>query len=712
MTIDPEQLEALHQAWDDRYATLRGDLMVSRLSNFGETYYLVHDPINFKNHRLTVTDYRVVSHLRDSQTVGECFQDLVDHKILQPDDSADLLSFLVRLQRMGLLNVGYNESAKLYETLEKQELQKSRGRIMGFLSITIPLAHPDQFLERTSYLFAFLFSRVFAVVWFIAMITSGVTLWGRRADFYEPFASLLATENLVFMAVAFIFLKVWHELGHGYACKLLGGRVPEMGTIIMAGMPLAYVDASAAWRFELRRHRLVVMCGGMYFESLVALVAFWIWVANPNGYWASFAYQLIVMAGLTTVLFNANPLMKYDGYFIFCELLGVQNFRPRAEAELAKIGKFLFLGIRTKIAAESLPMVLLLLGYAVLAGAYKWTVTFSLAALLCTKLMGIGILFGAYSVSMAFYAVAAKTWKYLLYAEETKPVRSRAQLVLAGAIAAIVLGAFIPVPGGLATGGIVGSQSEWRLRAATPGFLDSTEVIVGQTVAAGEPLVQLKNDEVSVAREASEAEVQWQRRVVQLASKATRLDSKQALDTLKEIQALYAYHKSKNDQLTVYSPGAGRVTQCCGPSEFGRFVETGEILATVSAGPAIVRCWMTADQIASAAIRVGKTVPVRCWADGVAHRNGVVTSIASDGIHELSEEDWAMTILAGEALHVDPESGATNESLFHVDVELPDYAAQPIPGTRAKVLFARRYQPLAAYGIGIVSKFLMQLYAE
>ncbi len=140
-------------------------------------------------------------------------------------------------------------------------------------------------------------------------------------------------------------LKVWHELGHGYACKLFGGRVPEMGCKLIVGMPLAYVDASAAWSFPRRRDRILVMLGGMYFELLLAVPAALVWAAWPHSALGACAYQIVFMSGVATILFNINPLMKYDGYFILGDMLGISNLQARSVQEVKRVLKARVLGI-------------------------------------------------------------------------------------------------------------------------------------------------------------------------------------------------------------------------------------------------------------------------------------------------------------------------------------------------------------------------------
>ena len=255
------------------------------------------------------------------------------------------------------------------------------------------------FLTRTAPRMKWLFSQGFVAIWLVAAVAALSIVFNRTDEFFKPFNSLLATENLPFLWLSFIGLKIWHELGHGYACKIYGGAVPEMGMLLICGTPAAYVDASAAWSFPERWKRLTVMLGGMYFESIVAIPAVFVWAFSASPMLSSCAYQLVMMASLITVLFNANPLMKYDGYFIAGELLGIQNLRGRSD-QLIKDGlKKLFLGLEPKASTLSFRERVILLVYGVAASIYKTLLVISIAVIIAMKFPFVGLALAAFQLT-------------------------------------------------------------------------------------------------------------------------------------------------------------------------------------------------------------------------------------------------------------------------------------------------------------------------
>src|SRR4029077_13640502 len=132
------------------------------------------------------------------------------------------------------------------------------------------------------------------------------------------------------MSVSFLVLKALHELGHGYAVKAFGGTVHEIGIMFLVFAPMPYVDASAASEFRSKWQRALVGAAGMLVEVFIAALALYVWLAVEQGLVRAFAYNVIVVAGISTVIFNGNPLLRYDGYYILSDLLEIPNLAQRA----------------------------------------------------------------------------------------------------------------------------------------------------------------------------------------------------------------------------------------------------------------------------------------------------------------------------------------------------------------------------------------------
>ncbi|NIO11783.1 MAG: peptidase M50, partial [Deltaproteobacteria bacterium] len=127
---------------------------------------------------------------------------------------------------------------------------------------------------------------------------------------------ILAPKNLLILWLTFPFLKAFHEFGHGFAVKVKGGEVHEMGIMLLVFTPIPYVDASAASAFRERRERVIVGAAGMMVELFIAALALFVWINIEPGPIRSLAYNVIFIAGVSSILFNGNPLLRYDAYYI------------------------------------------------------------------------------------------------------------------------------------------------------------------------------------------------------------------------------------------------------------------------------------------------------------------------------------------------------------------------------------------------------------
>jgi putative peptide zinc metalloprotease protein len=217
--------------------------------------------------------------------------------------------------------------------------------IQGFLSnllfIRIPVWDPDRFLDR----FVGLFGRFFSVaglgLWLAVIVTGLWAVAGRTDDLVASAGDILDPKGLPLLYLSFILIKVVHEFGHAFACKKLGreggsgGEVHVMGVMFLIFTPLPYVDASSSWALRRKWHRVIVGAAGMMVELAVAALAAVVWARTGAGTAAhTIAYNMIFVGSVSTLLFNGNPLLRYDGYYILSDLLEIPNLAQRGKEYL------------------------------------------------------------------------------------------------------------------------------------------------------------------------------------------------------------------------------------------------------------------------------------------------------------------------------------------------------------------------------------------
>jgi putative peptide zinc metalloprotease protein len=709
-TQSPPQPESLEAKLGDVYTAGRTDLEINRQLHDGEPIYVLHDPQGFQAHRFSLGDYRVFCSLRDDIPLAKVFAGLVDNGILVEENKEDFYRFIVALRMLNLLKHSEASSKELYEKNRRAHDATKQGGLMRLMSIKVPLVNPDAFLTRTIPFASVFFTRWFACLWLVGGIFALLTLARRASDFAEPLNGILAAGNIPYFLFSLIGLKIWHELGHGYACKRFGGRVPEMGTILMMGMPLAYVDASATWSLKSKRQRLIVMLGGMYFESMLAILSVFIWAAAGHTFVGACAYQTIITASVVTVLFNANPLMRYDGYFVMVELLGLTNLRQVATAEMKAWSKRWFLGIRPNASSDPKTWSrFAALAYAVASGIYTNMLALGIATVLAYKMPQFGLPIAGYYLFNAVGKKLIGLAKYLHSSEEAKKTGLRARVVLVGGFVAlpILIGIF-PAPTSSKVMGLLSAEHEERVRSRVSGIFQRSLVQLGDAVQPGTAVVNLQNAMIESELHAAKADVHHMKLV---------RDSFFEQDHSKYIQLTHAVDRSEHkwrdkaaqiDDLAVRTTSAGIVADYLKDNQVGRMVEVGEVVCTVVGGQARLRSYLTEEQLLLAKVEPGTSVTF-CFAGQAATRyTGKIIEYSQASVNEF--EDTALTQAGGESILIDTATGTPIDKMYLIEIDASNVPAEAVEyGRRATIRFQGKYEPLAWYVLRRINDFSARL---
>jgi putative peptide zinc metalloprotease protein len=712
-------------AMKDLTFVLRSDLHVSRQVHQGQPVYVVHDPVSFKTHRLPLSSYQLYVRLDPSKKLNENFDSLVRQNHLKRDDRESFFQLIMQLQQLNLLVLPVANGSRLHDQYVRQTKTRRRNKLLGALFMTIPLAQPDEFLTRTSHRVRWMFTQGFLAGWAAAGLCALWLVVSRFEEFTQPFNGLLATDNLPFLWAAFVVLKVWHELGHAYACKIYGGAVPEMGMILIAGTPAAYVDATSAWSFPERWKRLVVMAGGMYFESIVAIPAVFVWAFATSPLLTSCAWQLVMMASLITLLFNANPLMKYDGYFIASELVGIQNLRGRSDQYLKAWMKRIFLGlesgnslssvrksdesVETCIRGTDTGSTLILAAYGVAAAIYRTLLIFGIAAMIATRFPMIGLALAAFHLVSTLGSSGLSLGKYLLTSSETASVRGRARLVAVFALIIVpLLSLVVPVPFGVVAQGVVAAESEYFLNAETPGTLLQSLVNPGDVVNSGALLAQLENPDVTEQAQLSRAELQeallqWE------VSRSTDITKSAELEArITELKHRLLESQKQASALSITAPAGGRIARVVSSSQKGQYLNIGDQAAVVVDGRSLLRTWLNEDELGSIQRKPGTEVrfriPGRSETTFVGQLVSIEPAAESTALHD------AMTFSGGGSILLDPKTGLPLEPLFQVDISPSNETVLQLAdhGMRLSLQIPRRYESFAAWALRRVTRFVQK----
>ncbi len=664
----------------------RPELDVSRHVFGGEPAYVVMDPVSFQSHRFSQADYQVFIAINARQTLGKVFAGLVASGHLDADQEEEFYKFVLSLTQRGLLNLPLADGGRHFKRFEERREAKQKGRLMRSLFLRVPLVRPDRFLNRTMFLFKPLFTWGALVVWALCCIASLLVILSRWDEVTSPMASILALGNLPVLWTLLVVLKVIHEFGHAYACKRFGGEVPEMGAYFIMFTPCAYVDASASWGFTSRWQRVIVALAGMYFESIAAMMALAIWVLTPSGTLHDAAYYAVVLSTVVTVAFNANPLMRYDGYYVLSDALGIPNLRAESDKSLRGLATRLLYGVRGKANDGSRKRSLGLAAFGVAGAVYKVMLLLGISLVIAQKLPLVGFGVALMYVVQSLRQSGLSLINYLRFSEELEGRRTRAiTTTIAIALAGMVLVSAVPIPGRVESVGVVTRLDEVTVRAAVPGFVTEVFVECGDPVSSDEIICRLDNIDIELAAKQLElqtkaTELRWEQELYSARQTAARTQA--TLDDLLEDRETA---EQRRDSLDVRSARKGVITNC-ESIQVGAFLKRGDPVATVGAGPWAIRVLLTGEQLVDAALTTKAKVRMRFMGNPNKVLEGHVEQVASQGLTKVEREE--LTHLAGGEIAVDPQSHESANALFEVLIFLEqDPDEQLRSGSTAQVFF-------------------------
>ncbi|MCA9099901.1 MAG: HlyD family efflux transporter periplasmic adaptor subunit [Pirellulales bacterium] len=665
---------------------LRPDLEIARQTFHGQPAYVLRDPISFQSHQLSAADYQVVVSLDEAKTLGEVFGSLVATGVVDPTDEAGFYAFIVSLQRLGVLQLPVVNSDALYAKFDKRRRDSRRRQLTRFLFWRIPLGSPDRMLGATVRWIAPLFTRTAFFIWLAVMLGCGWIVAARWSDFVDPLESTFSSQNLVAIWLLVIVLKAMHEFGHAYACKAFGGAVPEMGAYLIMFTPCAYVDASAAWGFVNRRHRIIVSLAGMYFESIIAAAALCVWCFTGPGPLHATAHHVVVLATIVTLGFNANPLMRYDGYYVLVDLVSMPNLRQKAIEAVRSVGKRWLLGLKTPPPTNRTEHALLVT-YGAAATVYRALLLTTIGVVIAWKIHVVGLFVAIVFVGGSLMGMVVRTGRYLLASDETRPVRVRATVLAAclvvGLPTAVLL---LPVPNSVVSRGVSGWEFEQTVYCTSPGFLRKVSARPGEHVEQGAELAVLDNDEVELWVTHAEAELARHKRVAegQVGRAPSAADA--AWQQLHHAERLVQHNQRQHAELTVRAPDSGIVASYPLRDKLGRYVAPGDPIAVVGHGSPVVRTLLTAEQLAQANPHTGEKVQVRLAGPGQPVRNAVVLEVPPQGDRVIQHNELTQEGGGEIAARTDTKSAA--EPFFEVAVALEDDGKPVQAGRSARVRFS------------------------
>lgn len=503
----------------------------------GRTWHVLQDTYTQRYFRASPEACHFIQNLRADKTVEEVWDDFVNHHPADAPSREEVIQLLSQLHMSNLLySLQHSDNEAIVKRYRKQKNKELLGKIASFLFVRIPLLNPDALLNRIRPLIMLCTGWGAFAIWFAVLLWGGLTAFEHRSELLDQSQGVLSVSNLPWLYVCLTVLKLFHEAGHAFVCKRFGGEVRTVGVMFLLFTPLPYVDASSSWGFPARWHRIYASFAGMAVEFFFAAAGALVWANTAPGLTHSLAFNVMLIGSISSLLFNGNPLLRFDAYYMLSDYAEIPNLYQKGQQQWKYFGDRYLLGtVSAQSKASDTKEWLWLTLYGLLSFIYLIIITLGITLFLMDQWLPLGLLVLAMTVHTRLLAPLYQLLKHLRGAA-TQGNRRQAWIAVASSTAALalVLGV-IPFPDAVRAQGIVKANSATTIYLQTSGTLEQLYVGHGERLRAGQLIARLLNADLATdiaTTEASQIETQAQYRQALHKSRSELNALQQKLDTL------------------------------------------------------------------------------------------------------------------------------------------------------------------------------------
>ncbi len=487
----------------------RADLIANKNFYDGRTYWVVKDPVGLNYFRFHEEEYAILSMLDGNtslQTIRETFQAKFAPQRITIQD---LQQFIGMLHRSGLV---ISQAAGQGRQLRRRGDQKRRRERMGKLANIFALRFrgidPERLLNRLLPWFGWVFSTgalLFFLMFGLAAITLVLVQWDKFQSKLPTFEQFFSADNWLFLGATMAIVKILHEFGHGLSCKKFGGECHEMGLMFLVFTPCLYCNVSDSWMLKNKWQRVFIGAAGMYVELILASIATFLWWFSTPGMFNFLCLSVMFICSVSTVVFNGNPLLRFDGYYILMDILEIPNLRQKSTEVLKRWFQSNCLGLELQDNPFLPRRNLFWFGlFTIAASIYRWVVVFGIIWFLNQVLKpygleAIGQMFAVAGVIGMIVQPFVQIYKFFKVpgrASKMKRKNVLTSLAVAGAIIAVI--AFVPFPFSVKCAFEIQPQDALQVRTMVPGRLVAWKHRPGDIVRAGEVIATLENMDLTI----------------------------------------------------------------------------------------------------------------------------------------------------------------------------------------------------------------------
>ena len=564
---------------------LRSHVQIHRHVYRDELWYVFQDHASGRFQRFNPPAYLLIGLMDGERTVEEIWQAGLSRLGEEAPTQEEVIRILSQLHSADALQTDVpSDTLELFKRFEKRQGVKWKQNIRNPLAMRFSLFDPEKLLTRCLPIASPLFGWASAFIW-LAVVATGVVLaglhWPELTDNITD--RILAPKNLLIVWFTFPFLKILHEFGHAFTVKKLGGEVHEVGIMFLVLTPLPYVDASSSLAFRSKWERILVGAVGIGIELFIASLALAVWVNIEPGALRSLMYNIIVMGGVSSILFNGNPLLRYDGYYILADLLEIPNLAQRGGQYMIYLAQRYLFGLHEVEPPVSTPgerawFVI----YTVLSLIYRIFIYASIVQFIAGKFLTLGLVIAMWAVVSIVGIPLYKAGKFLLSSPLLGHRRRKAVVVSLGCAAAFVaFVTLVPFPLGTVAEGVLSFPEDSFARARTEGFIEGLVAAPGSKVKRGELLATCSDPLLTARIKVLESRLQELEVQYDVNERNQRVKAQVTMEDIKQVRQELDDARTKAQELAVYSQEEGTFYVPEPQDLPGRFLKRGDVLGYV-----------------------------------------------------------------------------------------------------------------------------------
>lgn len=454
----------------------------------GEPQWTIHHPVSNQFYKIGWAEFECLSRFHKYKSADDLIQAVNDETSLtiDRDDIENVIKFL---GMNGLLDVTAGQN------MAPQSQSLAHKIMHGYLYFTYPLIRPESFLKRTMHYVAPLFSKQFHMVMMIVLSIAIVMAIPNMDEFFASFTQIFTFEGVILSVIVLTAIKIIHEFAHAYQATIEGVSVPHMGVAFIVMYPILYTEATGTWRLTNKKSRMSIGLAGVRFELYLAAIALILWHFMVPGLGQMICFTIVMISLAGSLLINLNPLMRFDGYYVLSDYVGIENLHAVALDYARHAIRKTLLGLNDDLPHDYPPstsFALTAFGFAILI--YRFFLFLGIALLVYFVFMKpLGLL--AMILELAWFIAIPIFKEFKLWWERKHEFINNYRFKITALIFGIfIIMAVIPAPRAMSYPAVMHAKDYQTVYAPVPSILKDIMVREGDKVSEGQIMAVMHSD--------------------------------------------------------------------------------------------------------------------------------------------------------------------------------------------------------------------------